>query len=213
MPEWYYTKGEQRHGPVATDQLNQLAATGVVGASDLVWREGMTDWLPAGRADELTVPQPMAVQAVPPAAGGSLETATALLTDFKIPQTVMGALGVATLMTLLFYVWDNSYNVGAQRFAEALNWIGAILGIWLIIMAMRLKKAFTAATDSHKSVGSLLLTVGILSPLFALLYNIFDLSGRASLLYAMIVLPVGAYSLVKMREMQRGASGQIQPLP
>jgi hypothetical protein len=206
MSQWFYTKGEQRHGPVALEQLNLLAAAGALDASDLVWREGMSEWLPANTIEGLTVPRRMAGASSPQSAAvGTGEPAIVLLTDFKIPQTVMGVLGFATLMAMLFYVWENSFSLGALHIAEALSWVEAIAGVWLIIMALRIKGTFTPATAAYKSVGSLLLTVGILPPLFALLYHILGLSGRVSFLYAMLILPIGAYSLVKMREMQRAA--------
>ena len=45
---WYYAVDGQRQGPVPFDHLRQLAAAGQLSAGDLVWREGMADWQPAG---------------------------------------------------------------------------------------------------------------------------------------------------------------------
>jgi uncharacterized RDD family membrane protein YckC len=43
--QWYYTRGGgPQTGPVETDALRQLIATGGVTAEDLVWSEGMADW-------------------------------------------------------------------------------------------------------------------------------------------------------------------------
>src|SRR3954471_18026306 len=39
-PEWYYQKNNQEFGPITFDQLKELAATGQLLASDLVWRQG-----------------------------------------------------------------------------------------------------------------------------------------------------------------------------
>jgi hypothetical protein len=198
MSEWYYTKGEQRHGPVATDELNQLAASGVLDASDLVWREGMTDWLPASGVEGLTVPNRAVLMPGPQSTGRSSDAATVLLTDFKVPQTVMATVGLAALMTVLLYLWS-------FRLYPLVMWLAALLGVWLIIMSVRLKAAFTPTT-AFKSVVWLVLIVGILPPLFAILDVILDLGENAALLYAIIILPVGAYSLVKMREMMRATT-------
>ena len=47
--EWYYSHAGQRLGPVSTDQLKDLAAAGQLGPDDLVWKDGMENWVPAGK--------------------------------------------------------------------------------------------------------------------------------------------------------------------
>jgi len=47
--EWYYTRGTEQMGPVSSEELKQLAASGELGPDDLVWKEGMEDWRPAGQ--------------------------------------------------------------------------------------------------------------------------------------------------------------------
>ena len=47
---WHYIKNGQRFGPVSEDRLRQLATAGEVGSSDLLWREGMAQWVPAQAA-------------------------------------------------------------------------------------------------------------------------------------------------------------------
>ena len=44
---WYYTKNKDREGPVTPAQLKQLASKGWLAPDDLVWKEGMPNWLPA----------------------------------------------------------------------------------------------------------------------------------------------------------------------
>jgi hypothetical protein len=51
--QWYYSQGGQQLGPVSEAQLQQMKATGQVGPTDLVWSEGMIDWLPAGQVPQL----------------------------------------------------------------------------------------------------------------------------------------------------------------
>lgn len=46
--EWFYAKDGQQAGPVTALQLRQLAAVGQLGASDLVWKQGMAKWIAAG---------------------------------------------------------------------------------------------------------------------------------------------------------------------
>jgi hypothetical protein len=44
---WYYAASGVKNGPVSEDDLRALAASGRLLPTDLVWSEGMTDWLPA----------------------------------------------------------------------------------------------------------------------------------------------------------------------
>jgi hypothetical protein len=46
-PQWYYTRNRQPIGPVSFAQLQQLAGSGQLDATDLVWQEGMPGWTPA----------------------------------------------------------------------------------------------------------------------------------------------------------------------
>jgi hypothetical protein len=45
---WYYTSAGVQLGPVPEETLRSLAASGRLLASDMVWKEGMPAWQPAG---------------------------------------------------------------------------------------------------------------------------------------------------------------------
>lgn len=66
--DWHYISGGQQQGPVSSEQLRQLAATGQLASDDLVWKEGMDDWMPASKVKGLGLnaapPKPAA--SVPP---------------------------------------------------------------------------------------------------------------------------------------------------
>jgi hypothetical protein len=72
--EWYYTNNGTQKGPVSLEQLKQLAQTGVLLPTDLLWREGFAEWRPASNAKGLTfvpvalplTPMPAANPAEPP---------------------------------------------------------------------------------------------------------------------------------------------------
>lgn len=51
--EWYYAKQNKQHGPVSAAKLKQLAASGELKPSDLVWHEGMDEWAPARKIEGL----------------------------------------------------------------------------------------------------------------------------------------------------------------
>lgn len=51
--EWFYAKDNKRLGPVSPAELKQLVVRGELTGSDLVWRQGMSDWTPARRVKGL----------------------------------------------------------------------------------------------------------------------------------------------------------------
>jgi hypothetical protein len=60
--EWFYHKDGQQFGPFTAVELRALASNGTLGPDDLVWKAGMTEWLPAGKVKGLfptpPVPEP-----------------------------------------------------------------------------------------------------------------------------------------------------------
>ena len=46
--EWYYTLNNQQQGPVTLEALQAMAGNGQIQRTDLVWRQGMANWQPAG---------------------------------------------------------------------------------------------------------------------------------------------------------------------
>lgn len=64
---WYYAVGNsQQQGPVDLATLQRLIAGGQVGPSDLVWRDGMADWVPASSVPELQTQVPPAAVPIEP---------------------------------------------------------------------------------------------------------------------------------------------------
>ena len=51
--QWYYSKGAMQLGPISQDALTAKIVSGEVTAVDLVWREGMSAWLPVASMPEL----------------------------------------------------------------------------------------------------------------------------------------------------------------
>jgi TM2 domain-containing membrane protein YozV len=51
--EWYYSRHGERHGPISTGELKDLAAAGKLLPDDLVWKEGMENWTAAGKVKGL----------------------------------------------------------------------------------------------------------------------------------------------------------------
>ena len=59
--QWYYAKNNQQSGPVTTEELKGLLANGTLDESkDLVWREGMPNWVAADQVPDLSLTNPAA---------------------------------------------------------------------------------------------------------------------------------------------------------
>lgn len=53
--QWYYSKNGSQLGPVEQGELLAKISSGEVAQSDMVWREGMGDWLPVSKVNELVM--------------------------------------------------------------------------------------------------------------------------------------------------------------
>jgi phage shock protein PspC (stress-responsive transcriptional regulator) len=74
--QWFYSKSGQKNGPVAGSVLKQLARSGDLSISDLVWREGMSEWAPASKVKGL-FPEGVVAVAPPPLPTSPLAVADA----------------------------------------------------------------------------------------------------------------------------------------
>lgn len=45
--EWFYTTNKQQMGPVSWEELRELAENGILKSNDMVWSEGMDEWIKA----------------------------------------------------------------------------------------------------------------------------------------------------------------------
>lgn len=77
--KWYYSKSGTQLGPVEQDELISKIASSEVSPTDLVWKDGMGDWMPVSRINELSAairlsvaPEPQNVS--PPAAENTMGT-------------------------------------------------------------------------------------------------------------------------------------------
>ncbi len=64
--QWHYLVNGQQHGPVSEAELKELVAAGKLQPADLVWKQGMSQWVAAGSVQELFPPVAVAVPVTPP---------------------------------------------------------------------------------------------------------------------------------------------------
>jgi hypothetical protein len=53
VKEWHYLLNGKEHGPVDFAELNQLLAFGKLQPSDMIWKVGMPQWVPARLAEDV----------------------------------------------------------------------------------------------------------------------------------------------------------------
>jgi hypothetical protein len=51
--QWYYTENGQQQGPVSEEQLKELASSGRLKPSEMVWKQGMAQWTKVGQVPGL----------------------------------------------------------------------------------------------------------------------------------------------------------------
>ncbi len=81
MADWYYLVRNEQKGPVPKDFILDLARGGQLQRTDLVWTEGMKDWLPAESVPELGIKR-----IVPPA--GSAQPTAPSFPNINIQNTI-----------------------------------------------------------------------------------------------------------------------------
>ena len=55
--EWHITRQGKQYGPFTEEKLRELAATKRLSPTDLIWRQGMAQWVPAGTHQSLFLNQ------------------------------------------------------------------------------------------------------------------------------------------------------------
>jgi phage shock protein PspC (stress-responsive transcriptional regulator) len=78
--QWFFSRNGQKNGPVAGSILKQLARSGELSVTDLVWREGMAEWAPASKVKGL-FPEGVIASAPPPLPLSPLAVADAPTTN------------------------------------------------------------------------------------------------------------------------------------
>lgn len=68
--QWYYSKNGSQLGPISEGELRNKISTGDIYQTDLVWREGMKDWLPVSKVAELAGPIAVSEPGGPPTQAG-----------------------------------------------------------------------------------------------------------------------------------------------
>ena len=107
--QWYYVQAGQQAGPVTWEQLRAMVQAGTIGRAQLVWAEGMPDWVMAGTVAGLfgATPPPPPVMPSAPAmipiayATAIYDDSPRILHNARVNCVAMFALLIATLLPRL----------------------------------------------------------------------------------------------------------------
>ena len=94
--QWYYSNNATQMGPVTDAELRAMLASGKVNATDMVWQEGMKDWLPASSVPGLCVTPHIAGNPYqPPVSPGAFD-APMPTSGLAIASLICGVIGIVT---------------------------------------------------------------------------------------------------------------------
>ena len=99
-PTWYYAENNNAAGPVHLHELVARLRMGKLSPGDLVWREGMAEWQPAGEIPELA-PEWSAVRQEIDDVTAQTRMVTAIVQPKKRPVSVGASFAVAGMVALL----------------------------------------------------------------------------------------------------------------
>lgn len=138
MANWHWMKGEQRNGPINTTALKKLAQAGQLLPTDMIWRDGLPQWVPASSVKGLFVGPPPPPPPPPPSSSGVASDAELipisdpLLSESRrriydlrhLLRTKVGAVGAAVVCLAVIGVLAWAILLRATSSADKL------LGIW-----------------------------------------------------------------------------------
>jgi hypothetical protein len=111
--QWYYSRGGSKAGPVSVTELKQLAGSGQLSPTDMVWKDGLAAWVPASSLKGLFSPNlsPLPVPSTPVVAleapaevpsDAPSARAAITATEFGLSATMLGGIAlIGQLPTLI----------------------------------------------------------------------------------------------------------------
>ncbi len=89
MSQWFHAQDGRQNGPVSEEELRHLVSSGTVGPDDLVWCDGMSEWVPVKTLAQFAPPAPS--QVPPPPARNMVPPPPATASPYQPPASPMAA--------------------------------------------------------------------------------------------------------------------------
>lgn len=160
---WYYAKNGSQLGPISQEELLQKFRGGELEASDLVWKQGMSDWTPVGRISELANPSVLAAPDLPSSGGSWSQNPTggAMMPAPKINNYLWQSIVVTMLCCMPFgvvaivhsakvdgLVARGAYDEAQAAAKTARLWVFLSIGGFVLFFAAYLMLAITGVIAS-----------------------------------------------------------------
>jgi hypothetical protein len=125
--QWFYSKGGQQQGPVSSQQLKQMAATGQLQPTDLVWKEGMEQWVAASSIKGLFVATTSTPPPPPPPMPTQSNKLKPGLPPIRYSWPVVAALMLFCFPFGLYLVWTHPRWIRRTKMIWSAVWLALIL--------------------------------------------------------------------------------------
>jgi len=126
--QWYFAQQGQRKGPTSEEQIRQLLSSGDIEPTDLVWKQGMTQWT---QASQVFSPLPPDLNGPSPVPQKHPHSLVASPSSFWNPcrehSLFIGALLLFCFPVGLFLVWKHSLWTSKTKWIWTAAWIGVML--------------------------------------------------------------------------------------
>jgi hypothetical protein len=151
-PSWYYSEHGRQAGPVAATALREMASSGRLGAQDLVWREGMGNWMPVSTVPELaaSLPVPAASWPVapPPLPAGFAPPSPRAPIDYRGMPQPYPSTGGDPSMRWLIPVGRSGWAIAAG-YLGLFSFFGGFLGPVAVIVSIVAIRDIKRHPDRH----------------------------------------------------------------
>jgi hypothetical protein len=138
--QWYYSRNGQKEGPVASEKLKELATSGQITPTNLVWKEGMAQWAKAGSikglfpetANASPPPVPVGAASGPPPIPATAPSPPSIRLSIANPQpaTVAKAASSANPLTTSALSTPKSSSTGWSKVA------GGIASVLIFVLVL-----------------------------------------------------------------------------
>jgi hypothetical protein len=170
--EWFYARDGQQFGPVAAPQLKQMAASGQILPTDMVWKPGLPQWVQASQLKGLL--SGSAEQRALPA--GNARTVgnepTIPASGDLPPPELLATHQVATAGEPWYYGFIDGYTKIFLILGLAVGGVGALILLGTSLLAL---------TQAQGAIGILLGVLTLLAGLLGIALWVLGLAFTASL--------------------------------
>jgi uncharacterized membrane protein len=191
MSQWHCAINGKKYGPVSEDDLKQWITQNRLDSSDLVWTEGMAEWLAAGSVSTFSealnaagsvASKPVDAtqdRPVPCPMGGTGGASSPSQITQKARKTLRGRWGLAIGFSLLLTLISIAINLVTRRVS------GGFLAVWLVEGPLQLGAVIFYLHYTRRG-----------KPALAMLFVGFRYFGKALALYFLMLIFILLWTLL-----------------